>query len=90
VYVVSADRSWRKLEAGDDFIQWTLRCGHVLFDETRTERNELGETSKLRSPVRPQVAVDDRRGDLSKDALVIPRFVSQSHDRRLGRVRTRH
>lgn len=32
VYVASVERSWSKLEAGDDFIQWTLRCGHVLFD----------------------------------------------------------
>jgi hypothetical protein len=32
IYASSAERLWSKLRAGDDFIQWTLRCGCILFD----------------------------------------------------------
>ena len=32
VYAVSAERMASKLRAGDDFVQWTLRLGCILFD----------------------------------------------------------
>lgn len=32
IYASSAERLWAKLRSGDDFIQWTLRCGCILFD----------------------------------------------------------
>lgn len=32
VYAGTADRFWQKLRAGDDFVQWTLRLGCILFD----------------------------------------------------------
>ncbi len=32
VYASDADRFWSKLRAGDDFVQWTLRFGLILFD----------------------------------------------------------
>ena len=32
VYAGDADRAWRKLRDGDDFVQWTLRRGLVLYD----------------------------------------------------------
>lgn len=32
VCAVDADRFWRKLRSGDDFVQWTLRFGCILFD----------------------------------------------------------
>lgn len=32
IYAGDADHFWRKLRSGDDFVQWTLRFGCVLFD----------------------------------------------------------
>lgn len=32
IYASSEERLWTKLKSGDDFIQWTLRCGCILFD----------------------------------------------------------
>lgn len=32
LYVGMPDRFWRKLRSGDDFVQWTLRFGCILFD----------------------------------------------------------
>ncbi len=32
IYASSEDRLWDKLRGGDDFVQWTLRCGCILFD----------------------------------------------------------
>lgn len=32
IYASSKERLWAKLRSGDDFIQWTLRCGCILFD----------------------------------------------------------
>jgi hypothetical protein len=33
VHASDADRFWSKLRAGDDFVQWTLRLGLILFDK---------------------------------------------------------
>lgn len=33
VYATDLSGFWRKLNQGDDFVQWTLRYGCVLFDE---------------------------------------------------------
>ena len=41
VYASSPERLWSKLRTGDDFIQWTLRCGCILFD-TGIMREALG------------------------------------------------
>lgn len=41
VYASSPERLWSKLRNGDDFIQWTLRCGCILFD-TGIMREALG------------------------------------------------
>jgi hypothetical protein len=32
VYAGDVDRFWSKLRSGDDFVQWTLRFGCILFD----------------------------------------------------------
>lgn len=32
VYASDLSGFWRKLNEGEDFVQWTLRCGCVLFD----------------------------------------------------------
>lgn len=32
VYVTDINRFWKKLRAGDDMVQWTLRCGCILYD----------------------------------------------------------
>lgn len=32
VYAGDADHFWKKLRAGDDFVQWTLRLGCILHD----------------------------------------------------------
>lgn len=41
VYASSPERLWSKLRNGDDLIQWTLRCGCILFD-TGIMREALG------------------------------------------------
>jgi len=33
LYATSAETLWERLRAGDDFIQWTLRYGCILFDQ---------------------------------------------------------
>lgn len=32
IYVADDEKLWRKLHGGDDFVQWSLRYGLVLFD----------------------------------------------------------
>lgn len=32
VYALDESRTWKKLHNGDDFVQWTLRCGFLLHD----------------------------------------------------------
>ncbi len=38
LYAADADRLSRKGRAGDDFAQWTLRCGCILTDDGSSER----------------------------------------------------
>jgi predicted nucleotidyltransferase len=33
VYAAGADAFWKRLDAGDDYIQWTLRFGCILHDD---------------------------------------------------------
>lgn len=33
IYAGTSDALWAKLDAGDDFIHWTLRCGCILGDD---------------------------------------------------------
>ncbi len=32
IYALDQPRTWQKLNNGDDFVQWTLRCGLILHD----------------------------------------------------------
>ncbi len=41
IVATDAGRFWEKLRAGDDYVQWTLRCGCILFDRTGIFRDGL-------------------------------------------------
>jgi hypothetical protein len=41
IVATDAGRFWEKLRAGDDYVQWTLRFGCVLFDRTGIFREGL-------------------------------------------------
>ncbi len=41
VYATDAHRFWEKLRCGDDLVQWTLRFGCILVDDSRIFRDAL-------------------------------------------------
>jgi hypothetical protein len=48
IVATDAGRFWEKLRAGDDYVQWTLRFGCVLFDRTGIFREGLRVLSSER------------------------------------------
>jgi Uncharacterized protein conserved in bacteria (DUF2188) len=41
IFATDAERFWSKLRSGDDFVQWTLRHGCILFDRTGIFRDAI-------------------------------------------------
>lgn len=61
VCATSAEVLWQRLRAGDDYVQWTLRFGCILFDSgvLRQALREVRETGLWPDPARKLVRARD-------------------------------
>jgi hypothetical protein len=83
VYAVGVEAFWRRLVAGDDYIQWTLRFGCVLHDDgILQEASRYIEDHGL-EPSAARKLVQARRG------LSLARLVLESGDLEAAREQSR-
>jgi hypothetical protein len=83
VYVAGAEAFWKRLIAGDDYIQWTLRFGCVLHDDgILREASRYIEKQGL-EPSAERKLVQARRG------LSLARLVFESGDLKAAREQSR-
>jgi hypothetical protein len=83
VYAASAEAFWRRLVAGDDYIQWTLRFGCVLHDEGILQSASSYIEEKGLEPSAERKLVQAHRG------LGLARLVLESGDIEAAREQSR-
>jgi predicted nucleotidyltransferase len=83
VYAAGAEAFWKRLVAGDDYIQWTLRFGCVLHDEGILRAASRYIEEKRLEPSAERKLVQARRG------LSLARLVLESGDLEAAREQSR-
>lgn len=83
VYAAGAEAFWKRLVAGDDYIQWTLRFGCVLHDDGILKAASRYIEEKGLEPSAERKLVQARRG------LSVARLVLESGDLEAAREQSR-
>jgi hypothetical protein len=83
VYAAGADAFWKRLVAGDDYIQWTLRFGCVLHDDGILQAASRYIEEKGLEPSAERKLIQADRG------LSLARLVLESGDIEAAREQTR-
>jgi len=84
LHVLSAEEIRTEILAGDDFIQWSLRFGRIVFDD-----GTLLEATRLMAELRPWPKIERKREHAAKSLELAHRVVeSGDQDGALVQVRT--
>ncbi len=83
VYAAGAEAFWKRLVAGDDYIQWTLRFGCVLHDDGILRAASRYIEEKGLEPSAERKLIQARRG------LSLARLVLESGDLEAAREQSR-